>query len=110
MMKRHERSIAARAATVIVAAVLTAAVAGAADRAARTTGNSVSRPAQLESKLQTDSTPAFVLDHLKQFQGPQTVIVQLTAAAAALGGSPTQIAAEQQAFIARVQTAAPSTQ
>ena len=111
MTKRHGRPIAARAATVITTAILTAAtLAGAADRTVRASGNSAPGAAHLESKLQTDSVPAFVLDHLKQLQGPQTVIVQLSTAPAALGGSPAQIAGEQQAFIAHVQAAAPSAQ
>ena len=64
----------------------------------------------LESSLQVDSVPAFLADRAERRLdgGTRTIIARLKTPSVARGGSPGQVDAEQQAFIARVLAASPS--
>ena len=115
MTTRHTRWIVGRSARSAIgfaaAALLGAGFAGAADRTARPAKSLSLEGAALESPLQVDSVPDFISAHMQRTpSATTTVIARLSAPSVAKGGSPGQIAAEQQAFIARVLTASPSSQ
>ncbi len=114
MMTPHRRWIAGRKAQgaigLAAAALMAAGFASAADRPARPAKSLAgTESAALASPVRVDSVPGFLAAHsLRQPSGTQTYIARLATPGVAAGGSVSKIGAEQQAVIARVLAASPS--
>jgi subtilisin family serine protease len=92
-----------------LAAVAAASFAGAADRSTRAADNAAALDgARLDTALQVGAN-GLVAQRLQALQGGTlTIMARLATAPVGRGGTASQIAAEQQAFIARVLAASPS--